>query len=499
MSMTDEEYLEILERSGVAVEIDDPDSLLELCKHLMRSAERGVLWRESNLVAAVWPEVANVIRLGAVNSGKDVLLVVPPLEEIGGLVRDALWIEAQAAEGKSKPWIKGAGEIARAIESAFDAAELSLGPLSDLCLQDKPIAIVEPKAMFAASGREIDDDPDRHEHDAWQRVRVDLPTGGRLLTFLSFDMCSECGATARQSVRLGLGQALKQPLRHTHRWVDFASPVPDDKGYFAVVRGEVCTAPERTLGQPPCGAVRSVKTSRSRTPGYMPPPAWVKRSRLRAAPSIHTPRSHEHLWDEMLVGLTPGASLLGVKCATCRATYLSNDVSGAVPDEYKRLVIDPLKRSGGFAETSDQKLREVLDRASRTFGPDVMSAFGDILASAACEYGLVGPTEADVDRAFRAARVEREGKRRSGWRAAKFSLADGEAAGFVLDDTVGVYEVADGWEIVHLGVRRRISFEKGEIEARHAAEDAVADEFEPDLQAGRVAIEDWRIVGSNSK
>lgn len=495
--MTDEEYAQVLAKSGIAIEVD-PDATLRLCQHFAKSSEAGILWREANLIAAIYPEAASALRLGVMHSGREDLLVIPPSQEIGGLLRDALWIEGQATEGKSKPWVGGATEMANAIEEAFRDADITLPPLSELCFQDKVFAATKTHDMFSPSGRPTNEDADRHQHDAWVRLRVDIPTGGKLpLSFLCFDLCTECGFTARQTMRLGLGQALHDPLKHQHRWAEFSSPIPDDDGVYGTIKGQVCLSPEDKV-EPPCCAVQHIKITRARTPKYGWVPAWVRKDRsiLRAPDTIDVPRSHVHLFDDSTVVLVPGASVAAVRCAMCRSSYLSNNVNGVVPDDYKRSVLDPVRRSGGFARVSEVKLHELLNDAVVTYGEDVLSSFRDILASAACGYGLSEPTHADVDWAFRSARIEGEGGRRDGWRAAEFTVDGEEYSGFVIADLVGVIKVDGGWEVVHLGVRRRISFEKSEAEARRAAEDAVAEEFEPNLQAHRVDIDDWRVVGA---
>jgi len=492
--MTDEEYQQHLVDYGIPLEAD-ADDISGLCVHFSRSYERGVLWRDGNLIAAIYPEVAAAIELGAMNSGRSFVFVLPPGQELASCVRDALWVEGQATQASSKPWISGARDLAREAEDVFSEGEEALLPLSELCFQDKVVAATDPKSMHSKSGREVDEDPDRHEHDAWQRLRVDMATAGALpMSFVSFDLCSECGATTRHTLRLGLGQAFIEPTKHQHRWVEFASPVPDADGVFASVRGEVCMA-----GSPPCRAVRGVKVSRSRAPDLDSRPSWTSRSTLREPDGVDVKRGHIHIWNEGRMAIVPGASLATVKCATCRSTYFSDDIDGPVPDEYAKLVLAPVKRAGGFSRISEHKLHSILTDASRVYGSDVLEAFGEILASAACEYGLSEPTSSDVDHAFRAARVQIEGHRLTGWRAAEFELEDATLSGFVLGDKVGIFETDTGWEVVHLGVRRRISFEKGEVEARKSAEAAVRGDVKPDKQAHRVQIKHWQTVGRGAK
>lgn len=391
--MSVREYQDLLLESGLPFQAPR-SSLAAMCGRFMESARVGVLGENANLIAATRPDVTCAVWLGFFSSGgdrKDGALVLPRARSVLEDIRDAMWVEGDSVR---KPWSKDARRIAAALEAT--AAELGepLGPRSTLCHQEKTIAAVAPTATSSSA----------------VRVKVDL--GGDLgfpePSFLSFDMDLDTGETANSATRLGLA-LLDPPGRHRHVWTEFAAAIPDAKGPAGACVGEVCLVRRDNENAHPgvCLATRSVRFRMSRNAALSVTPAWVKVDNPVLRPVLWIPKGHRHVWEEGRVALGASASLLTLRCVTCSAELWSNKVWGeTIPDlmtEWRR----KLARTGGFARTPTERLREVGRELKARWGA-YLGQYADALAMMACGSGLEEPDEAQRERAEEIVGISRQ-------------------------------------------------------------------------------------------
>lgn len=384
--MSVEAYQDLLLQIGIPFEAPRK-ALSSICERFMRSTRLGVLGDKVNVVAAMRPDATCAIWLGFFSTGgarSDGMLVLPPNRRLLEDVRDALWVEGDSVR---KAWSTTARLLATHLE--LRAAELGdpLGPRSPLCHQEKVLAAV-PSDMAP------------HEHTTWSRVKVDLPNGLGFPdpSFLSFDVCRECGVTANAATRFGV--ALIEPTgRHRHEWSGFSSLLPDVKGVAGVVDGEVCLAP-RGPGLHPgaCLAVRGARVRVRREAVLSVMPAWTRLDKPILRRVLAIPRGHRHVWEEGRVDFASSASIMTLRCVTCSAELWSNKVWGETLPELMAEFRRRIGRTGGFARTPSERLREVGRELKTKWGP-YLGQYSDALAMIACRDGLTDPTDAERQQA----------------------------------------------------------------------------------------------------
>ncbi len=378
------EYQQLLLKSGLSFQVPRA-SLAAMCGRFMESARTGVLGENANLIAATRPDVTCAVWLGFFSSGgdrKDGALVLPRARGVLEDVRDAMWVEGDSVR---KRWSKDARRIAVALE--MTAAELGepLGPRSTLCHQEKVIAALMPTAISPNA----------------VRVKVDLPEdlGFPNPSFLSFDMDPQSGETANETTRLGLA-LMDPPGRHRHVWTKFSSAIPDAKGPAGAVAGEVCLVRRDGENARPgaCLATRNVGFRMSRRAAISVTPAWVKVDEPVLRPVLWISKDHRHVWEEGRVALGASASLLTLRCVTCSAELWSNKVWGETIPELMAEWRRKLSRTGGFARTPTERLREVGHELKARWGA-YLGQYADALAMMACGSGLEEPNDAQRESA----------------------------------------------------------------------------------------------------
>ena len=406
--MSVEAYRELLLSSGVPFEVSRT-SLVSLCERFMESARLGLLGENVNLVAATRPAVTCAMWMGSFSTGgkrHDGVLVLPRDREIMDDVRDALWVEGDSVR---KPWSKEARTLAAQLEEVAALQRTPLGPRSTLCHQEKAIAMTAPGVAFL--GRTYGSPgPGEHGHEAWVRVKLDLPhgTGFPEPSFLSFDLCSECGLVVDAASRLGLA-IVDPPRPHRHVWTEFSSPVPDVKGVAGQAAGEVCLVERdgESIHPGVCLATRNVRVSMSRRAVLSVMPAWahVDKPILRQK-VLAIQRGHRHVWEEGRVALGASANLMTLRCVTCSSELWSNKVWGETIPELMTEFRRRLGRYGGFSRASAEKLREVSHELKAKWG-SYLEQYADAVAMMACGEGLTDPTPENRRRAEEMAGISR--------------------------------------------------------------------------------------------
>lgn len=388
------DYRRELLRIGVGVEVSE-GVLPQLCRRLIRSRELGANADDVNLIAVVRPDVVDAVRLGAFadEEGRSVL-VLPPDQGLLDAVRDALWIESglpqvekQRHERRTsrRTWAKFMHGLIVGLSWACESRGVPLGPRSTLCHQDRVVTALPPGEVIGPRGVIT-----RHEHDAWARVRLPIPpsVGFPDPSFLSFDLCAECGATTASRVLLGVA-TIGNCEPHEHVWTDFEAPTPDAKGVFGTVSGQTCmvACPRGENASPGrCLATRFVTFRPERKAVMFVMPSWVRKDRPILRPGLKTGRAHRHLWIKSVIELGAGATLSILRCVTCDARLFSNKITGQTIPEIAREIRKHLKPYGGFARVPP----EILDELRTTLRPrwgEWLQRFTDAAAMITCKTG----------------------------------------------------------------------------------------------------------------